>query len=117
MTRVYNVPTICGEETAKSVDDVEFMELDTVHVKGKKIISRIFHPIGLKSDISEKQKQALELHKQALACYYDSNFTEADDLFCRLIQQNTGFEDYYRYMLQQVASKHNSTLVMQGEIS
>jgi hypothetical protein len=93
------------------------MELDTVHVRGKKIISKIFHPIALKSEISEDQKQALELHKQALTCYYDSNFTEADDLFCRLIQQNTGFEDYYRYMLTQVANKNNSTTVMQGEIS
>jgi hypothetical protein len=51
MTRVYHVPTICGEETAKSVDGVEFMKLDTVHVRGKKIIPKIFHPITLKSEI------------------------------------------------------------------
>lgn len=117
MTRVYHVPTICGEETAKNVNDIEFMELDTVHVRGKKIISRIFHPIGLKSEISEAQKSILELHKKALACYYEKNFEEADDLFCRLIQQNTGFEDYYRYMLQQVTDKKSSTTVMQGKIS
>lgn len=117
MTRVYHVPTICGEETVQNVNDIEFMELDTVHVRGKKIISRIFHPIGLKTDISEEQKNALELHKKALAFYYDKNFSEADDLFCRLIQQNTGFEEYYRYMLQQVAEKKNSTTVSQGKIS
>lgn len=117
MTRVYHVPTICGEETVQNVNDIEFMELDTVHVRGKKIISRIFHPIGLKTDISEEQKNALELHKKALAFYYDKNFAEADDLFCRLIQQNTGFEEYYRYMLQQVAEKKNSTTVSQGKIS
>jgi len=34
-----------------------------------------------------------------------------------LIQQNTGFEEYYRYMLQQVAEKKNSTTVSQGKIS
>ena len=117
MTRVYNVPTICGEETANLVDDVEFMELDTVHVRGKKIISRIFHPVGMKSSISESKRKILDSHKQALNLYYEKNFTEADDLFCRLIQQNTGYEGYYRYMLQQVADKKNSTTVLQGEIS
>ena len=117
MTRVYNVPTICGEETANLVDDVEFMELDTVHVRGKKIISRIFHPVGMKSSISDSLRKILDTHQQALDFYYEKNFAEADDLFCRLIQQNTGYEGYYRYMLQQVADKKNSTTVLQGEIS
>ena len=62
-------------------------------------------------------KKILEQHNHALNCYYEKNFTEADDLFCRLIQQNTGYEDYYRYMLHQVAEKKNITTVMQGEIS
>jgi len=38
-------------------------------------------------------------------------------MFCRLIQQHAGFEQYYRYMLQQVANHKNMTLVKQGEIS
>lgn len=117
MTRVYKVPTICGEETARSVEEVAFMELDTVHVRGKKIISRIYHPIGLQSEISETTRANLALHDKALQCYYNRDFDQADDLFCRLIQQNTGFEDYYRYMLQQVAAKQNSTTVKPGEIS
>ena len=100
-----------------AVSDIEFMELDTVHVKGKKIISKIFHPLGLKSEVSEHMKKILEQHNHALNCYYEKNFTEADDLFCRLIQQNTGYEDYYPYMLQQVAEKKNIATVMQGEIS
>ena len=93
-----------------------FMELDTAHVQGKKIISRIYHPIGLKSDVSETVQANKALQHRALHCYYNRNFDEADDLFCRLIQQNTGFEDYYRYMLQQVAAKQNSTTVKPGEI-
>jgi adenylate cyclase len=117
MTRIYHVNTICGEETAMAVSDIEFIELDTVTVRGKKIISKIFHPLGFKSEVSEHMKKILEQHKHALNCYYEKNFTEADDLFCRLIQQNTGFEDYYRYMLHQVAEKKNITTVMQGEIS
>lgn len=117
MTRVYHVSTICGEETARSVDEVEFMELDTVHVRGKKIISRIYHPIGLKSDIPDDRQKILALHRKALDCYYAKQFEEADDMFCRLIQQHTGFEQYYRYMLQQVANHKNMTLVKQGEIS
>ena len=117
MTRVYKVPTICGEETAKNVKDIEFMELDTVQVRGKKIISRIYHPVGLKSEISDSKKHLLEQHKQALSCYYNKDFVKADDLFCRLIQQNAGYEDYYRYMLHQVSEKKNVTTVMQGEIS
>jgi len=96
---------------------VAFMELDTAHVQGKKIISRIYHPIGPKSDVSETVQAKIALHHRALHCYYNRNFDEADDLFCRLIQQNTGFEDYYRYMLQQVAAKQNSTTVKPGEIS
>lgn len=59
MTRVYHVSTICGEETAKSVDDVEFMKLDTAHVRGKKIISKIFYPIALKSEINKKNSTAV----------------------------------------------------------
>lgn len=117
MTRVYHVNTICGEETVKKVTDVTFMELDTVHVRGKKIISRIFHPIGMKADVSPEMTSLLELHGKALAQYYDRNFKEADDLFNRLIQENSGFEDYYRYMLQQVGKHQNITQVSQGEIN
>jgi len=117
MTRVYHVPTICGEETARNVIDVEFMELDMVHVRGKKIISKIYHPLGLKSEISDGTREMLEQHKQALEFYYNREFSEADNRFCRLIQQNTGFEAYYRYMLQQVAESKNITTVAQGEIS
>ncbi len=117
MTRIYHVDTICGEETAMAATDIEFMELDTVYVRGKKIISKIFHPLGLKSETSESLKKVLEQHKHALNSYYDKDFTEADHQFCKLIQQNTGFEDYYRYMLHQVAEKKNITSVMQGEIS
>jgi len=93
------------------------MELDTVHVKGKKIITRIYMPLCLKSDITDQQQQHLALHEKALEHYYNQDFQNADDLFCRLIQMNTGFEDYYRYLLQQVAAKQNMTTVTQGEIS
>lgn len=117
MTRIYHVSTICGEETAKQIDDIEFMELDTVHVKGKKIITRIYTPLGPKPEVSDHQKQCLEQHRKALEHYYGKQFQEADDLFCRLIQMNTGYENYYRYMLQQVAANRNVTTVQQGEIS
>jgi len=93
------------------------MELDTVHVKGKKIISKIYHPLGLKSEISEQTRQALTLHNDAIRHYYAGEFDQADDLFCRLIQQHSDFAQYYRYMLKQVAEKTNVTLVRQGEIS
>ncbi len=117
MTRVYHLNTICGEETAVAASDVEFMELDTVHVRGKKIISKIFHPLGLKSEISDAMRKTLVQHNLALKCYYEKNFTEADHQFCKLIQQNTGYENYYRYMLHQVAEKKNITTVTQGVIS
>lgn len=38
-------------------------------------------------------------------------------MFCRLIRQHAWFEQYYRYMLQQVANHKDMTLVKQGEIS
>jgi hypothetical protein len=71
----------------------------------------------LKSDIPDDRQKVLALHKKALDCYYAKQFDEADDMFCWLIRQHAGFEQHYRYMLQQVANHKNMTPVKQGEIS
>jgi len=81
------------------------------------LLSGLLVALGLKSEISEQTRQALTLHNDAIRHYYAGEFDQADDLFCRLIQQHSDFAQYYRYMLKQVAEKTNVTLVRQGEIS
>lgn len=97
LTRLYQVPTIVGEETAINISDVVFRELDTVVVKGKTTKSRIYQPLCLQSELTDVLKAQIADHNLAIDFYYAGNMESALALFQQLHEQ-TG-DPYYSYML------------------
>jgi len=99
LTRVYQVPTIVGEDTMKGAADVTFRELDTLVVKGRSNHIRIYQPLCLKEELTATQASSLETHAQALESYYAKDFEKAQVLFKQLAKESEA-ESYYRHMLE-----------------
>ena len=106
LTRVYQVPTIVGEETMQGSPDIIFRELDTVVVKGRSHNARIYQPICRKNELTESQSSNLETHEKALASYYEKDFEKAEILFKQLASESED-EAYYRYMSEKVSFSKN----------
>lgn len=106
LTRVYQVPTIVGEETMQASPDIVFRELDTVVVKGRSHNGRIYQPVCRKDELTESQASSLETHAIALASYYEKDFEKAETLFKQLASQSDS-GPYYRYMSEKVSFSKN----------
>jgi adenylate cyclase len=97
-TRVYCVDTVVGEETAKRYPAMQFRELDTVALRGKSRLTRIYQPLCLKQQSSPELDRQLALHTQALAMHYANQPSQAAALF-RELQQTRTEDLYYTVML------------------
>lgn len=98
-TRQYNVDTIVGENTAKLYPGMVFRELDTVHVKGKSLSTRIYEPLCERQQLDEELEAKLAQHQLALQAWYDGQLSLARERFADLLQRWP--EDlYYQYMLE-----------------
>jgi adenylate cyclase len=106
LTRVYQVPTIVGEETMQGAPDIVFRELDTVVVKGRSNNGRIYQPICRKDELTESQASNLETHAKAIASYYEKDFEKAEILFKQLASESEA-QAYYRYMSEKVSFSKN----------
>lgn len=102
LTRVYQVPTIVGEETMQSAKDIVFRELDTVVVKGRSHNVRIYQPLCRADELTESQSSNLETHEKALASYYAKDYEKAELLFKQLASESEA-QAYYRYMMEKAS--------------
>jgi len=75
-----------------------FRELDTVAVKGKTQSVKIYEPICEKGDLTQEQEEKLELHKNALACWYNQDIDQAKQKFSKLALRYPD-DKYYDYMV------------------
>ncbi len=82
LTRIYKVPVICSEyvktDIEKNVPDhgIEFLELDTVMVKGKTIGKKVFWPIPAKI-IDKKLHTEIKDFSEGLELYYNGDWKKA----------------------------------------
>ena len=106
LTRVYQVPTIVGEDTKNGAGDIVFRELDTLVVKGRSNHVRIYQPLCRQDELTETQASSLATHAIALQCYYDKNFDKAETLFKQLASESEA-ESYYRHMLEKTVFSKN----------
>lgn len=98
-TRTYGVDTLVGEETAKRYPAMQFRELDTVALRGKIQLTRIYQPLGLKQDLTAEMRARLALHEQALTHWYANQFSLAAASFKELLQADPD-DRYYAVMLE-----------------
>jgi adenylate cyclase len=82
LTKEYGVGIIVGENTAKSVPDFAWREIDRVRVVGKATPVTIYEPLGIVAD--QETAAELALHGQALARYRQRDFEAAEAGFAAL---------------------------------
>lgn len=84
LTRIYHTSIICSEYVVKEVmaetDRFQFVELDTVQVKGKTQGKRIYYPLDTKvCDAAEFERFAH--YSAGLKAYYEGRWPEAQEAF------------------------------------
>jgi len=97
-TREYGVATIVGENTARELPDLVFRELDTITVKGRSMVSKIYAPICLASVLTPEMETKLDRHNQALAAWYAHDLPLAGQLFEQLHKEYPD-DQYYPAMM------------------
>jgi class 3 adenylate cyclase len=88
LTRIYKVPIICSEyvknEVEKDIDRYQFLEIDTVQVKGKTIGKKVFWPLD-KDIIDSDFKDQITIFSEGLKDYYSGNWTKAQENFGKCV--------------------------------
>ncbi|MDA3947948.1 MAG: adenylate/guanylate cyclase domain-containing protein [Spirochaeta sp.] len=86
LTRFYRVPVVVSEyvkdEVSVDTDEYEFMELDSVQVKGKTQGKKIFWPIR-REQFDDQLRKDVDEYKQGLHLYYLGDWTAANEHFDR----------------------------------
>ncbi len=86
LTRVYKLPVICSEYVKKDIErnvknhNYEFIEIDTVQVKGKTEGKKIYFPLD-KNLMNDEVKAKYNLFSEALTDYYNGNWESAGNKF------------------------------------
>lgn len=84
LTRFYRTPVVCSEyvkdEVLAHTDEYEFMELDSVQVKGKTQGKKVFWPIPV-DKFDDTLRADVENYKQGLHYYYRGDWPEAVPYF------------------------------------
>lgn len=101
LTRTYNVPIIISEHTHKHLNGICCRELDTVQVRGKKHLTRIFQPLGYEAEAGIRLKEKLSLHAKAIQLYHDKKYENASRLFKELYELDKS-DSYYKVMLKKI---------------
>ena len=91
LTRIYRSPVICSEFIKKDIESnvqnhgIQFLEIDTVQVKGKTTGIKIYWPI-LERDFDEDLTRETVLFTEALEMYYHGEWPAAHKKFrkCKL---------------------------------
>lgn len=86
LTRFYKVPVVVSEyvkdEVLGATDEYEFMELDSVQVKGKTEGKKVFWPI-LRDQFDDQLRRDVDEYQQALNYYYQGDWSTAATHFDR----------------------------------
>jgi adenylate cyclase len=101
LCRKYRVPVIVSEATMLECKDILFRELDRVALKGKRKRVRIYQPLCFKKDADNALLKNIELHNEALSCYYKRQWAQAKAIFNNLSAQSAD-DAYYPVMLARI---------------
>jgi len=83
-TRRYDVPIVVSESTAEILPTMLFRELDTVPVKGRSALVKIYQPLGAKENADDYTLELLALHREAMVATKSQQWDRAVELFAQL---------------------------------
>lgn len=98
-TRKYEVPVIVGDKTIEDLPDLLFRELDTVTVKGRTQMVKMYQPLCAVADASDSLLELVDMHERAMAASVAGQWDEATSLFSELCD-NWGPKDMYQRYLR-----------------
>jgi adenylate cyclase len=101
LTRTYHLPILVSESTRNECPDVVFREIDTVKVKGKHNITRIYQPMCRRSEMTESLESLLEQHQRGMQAYTDREFEKATGIF-RKLQEERQDDGFYPAILRKI---------------
>ena len=85
VTRVYHLPVIVSEyimQDAMSLTErYKFYEVDTIQVKGKTKVKKIYYPIDTYIAGAVDMSKRFDIYEEALQAYYDGDWKTARKLF------------------------------------
>ena len=95
-TGYYDLAVVVSESTVQKAPDYQFRELDTVHVKGRQRLVRLFEPVSPIAEAVPEELKRLQLHRKAMQFYRRGMWGDARNLFERLAEEDPKF--YQRYI-------------------
>lgn len=101
LTRIYDVPTIVSEATMNECKGIVFRELDSVHVKGKHKLTRIYQPLCREEELNNTLHRQLTDHQQGIELFYKQQWNEAAAIF-RQLKMERKEDPYYPVMLGKI---------------
>lgn len=101
LTRIYNLPVLVSEYIKKEVEKTgnryQFVEIDTVQVKGKTEGSKIFFPLDTENE-PDGTCLSFEKFSEALKNYYSGDWASARKLFKDFKKSMTKLETGYEVL-------------------
>ncbi|MBX2824465.1 MAG: adenylate/guanylate cyclase domain-containing protein [Gammaproteobacteria bacterium] len=108
-TRRYGVPLVVSGSTAESLPDMLFRELDTVPVKGRSALVRMYEPLGTERAASNELLEHLTIHRKAMLASKSEQWETAGKLFKEL-RDDWGPAEMYDLYLRGIEQASGSSL-------
>lgn len=83
-TRQYDVPIVVSGATAETLPTMLFRELDTVPVKGRSGLVKMYQPLGSKASAGDYLLEQLSRHREAMVASKSGQWEQASSLFSQL---------------------------------
>ena len=102
-TRKYQVAIIVSDKTAEALPEMQFRELDTVTVKGRKQTVTMYEPLGVEEQMNDIVLNWLKMHKKAMKASKSGDWDLATELFTQLREDwgPAGMYDLYLRGIEQ----------------
>lgn len=101
-TGYYDLSVVVAESTIKKVPEYLFRELDTVHVKGRQKIVRLFEPVCPAEEASPELHKRLQLHSKAMQFYRQGMWSDAERLFAKLGRDELTRREFYKKYVDRI---------------
>ncbi|GAB6097044.1 adenylate/guanylate cyclase domain-containing protein [Desulfatiferula olefinivorans] len=101
LTKIYHIPVILSEFTAKSVEGVPVQEIDRVRVKGKAEPVTLFSPRAVLSGAGIMAPDDGGLFESALTHYRNQRWQAAEQQFAELIKRSEN-STFYTVFLERI---------------
>lgn len=101
-TGYYDLSIVVAESTIEKVPEYLFRELDTVHVKGRQKIVRLFEPVCPVEEASPELHKRLQLHGKAMQFYRQGMWSDAERLFAKLGRDDLTSREFYKKYVDRI---------------